>query len=91
LLNIEVPRCIDNSVINTISLQLDQKRLSHQVKKKLVKSGYTLQFTIDGHEFSQTNTLHRIEIYSDLRFESKNPKARKLSVAVSKIEIREKS
>ena len=90
LLTVEVARCIDNTVINTASLKLDQIELNHAVKNKWLKGSFKLSARVQGGVFLQGYTLHHLEISSDFRLEHGRAGARKLSFAVSKITIVEK-
>jgi sulfotransferase famil protein len=87
LLSIEIARCLECSIINTVSLELDQKSLTHQVKKKWFKGSYRIEARVDGNRFLQSNTMHRLEILSDFKLEHEQPGVRQLSIAVSKIGI----
>ena len=87
VLLIDIARSLDNTVIDTISLELDQKMIKHQVKNKWFKGAYAIESQVDGNVFSKMNTLHCLKVFSKLKLQHEQPGVKKLSVAVSKIGV----
>ena len=87
VLRIDIARSLDNTVIDTVSLELNQKKIEHEVKKKWFKGAYIIESQVDGNIFSKMNTLHCLKIFSKLKLQHEQPGVKKLSVAVSKIGV----